>query len=435
MIENFKLELVLNNNYHYYEFDNDKDFYIATEKLLNEGYVIKRHIFLALELEGKEKIILNPRHIDNPNDYENELNKLNPKHEIMMPDFNNSVLNIIAGIRKNFGFNYRNDVDSNLFDKKYDQTIILLLDGLGINVLEKNLPENSNLRTHLYKSASAIFPSTTAAATTSIKSGLTPLETGWTGWHNYIKEIDKDVVLFTGVEYYEKNKTGVSGYNIMPWKPFFHDMNMGRIVEPDFSKKIKLKGILKDSLKTIKNDKIQYVYYTEPDGLMHGFGTYSKECINELNKIDKMVNNYYKKLPQNTLLVVVADHGHIPVNGVDFCDNKMLCDMLERRPGNDTRCLTFKVKEGMKDTFKNLFNLFYGDIYDLYESDELVNRGIFGDTKYQKSERIKDFLADYTAIAKGEYILNTQHDDFVFKSHHAGLTKEEMLIPIIVFKK
>ncbi|UKI50367.1 MAG: hypothetical protein L6U99_02720 [Clostridium sp.] len=37
----------------------------------------------------------------------------------------------------------------------------------------------------------SIYPSTTAAATTAAISGLAPLESGWTGWQNYVKEINQ----------------------------------------------------------------------------------------------------------------------------------------------------------------------------------------------------------------------------------------------------
>ena len=436
MINNYYLKKELKNKYTYYEFSSDIDFYNAVEDLLQRGYVIKRHIFFALELNGDDNLVLSPVHLNNPDDYENELTNLIPHYDVELPNFNDSVLNIISGFRQNYGFEGKYDVDKEIFDKKYKHTVVLLLDGLGVNVLEKNMDENSHLRIHKFKEVHSIFPSTTAAATTSIKTGKTPLETGWTGWHNYYDKIGKDVILFNGTEYYTEERTGVSAFKFNPYKPYFHDFGFGSIIEPDFSKKKnKLKEVLKRSLKTIKNDKTQYVYWSEPDASMHDIGTYEKEIKILLSRIDKQVYNYAKKLPEDTLLIITADHGHIPVNTIHFYANKIIMNMLERKPGNDTRALSFKVKDGLGSEFEKMFNFFYSDIYKLYKSEDAINKGFFGDPNGEISPFIKGFLADYVAFGTSEFILSTKEDDYVFKSHHAGITKEAMFVPIIVFKK
>ena len=78
---------------------------------------------------------------------------------------------------------------------------------------------------------------------------------------------------------------------------FYSDMNnvCGYSIEPDFSrKKHKIDEVLKKSLKTINKsvNTIQYVYYTEPDSIMHEFGPYSKEAKDVLKQIDKKIEKY-----------------------------------------------------------------------------------------------------------------------------------------------
>ena len=70
-----------------------------------------------------------------------------------------------------------------------------------INVLNDNLSINGLFNKNLFTKLNCVFPSTTAASTTSIISGLTPLESGWTGWENYIKEFNRNIVLFSGENY------------------------------------------------------------------------------------------------------------------------------------------------------------------------------------------------------------------------------------------
>ena len=78
--------------------------------------------------------------------------------------------------------------------------VIILLDGLGSRILERALPESAFLRQNLKQTLTTVFPATTAAATSSIRTGLNPVEHGWTGWTAYIQPIDKIITLFLNTE-------------------------------------------------------------------------------------------------------------------------------------------------------------------------------------------------------------------------------------------
>lgn len=73
----------------------------------------------------------------------------------------------------------------NLLAKNYRNVVLLIMDGMGINVLERTLSENAFLRDHVIAEISSVFPPTTTAATTSILTGKTPAEHGWIGWPCY----------------------------------------------------------------------------------------------------------------------------------------------------------------------------------------------------------------------------------------------------------
>src|SRR5690349_21268890 len=51
-----------------------------------------------------------------------------------------------------------------------DHLIFVLVDGMGLNLVQR-LPENSLIRSHLKMDLISVFPSTTAAALTSIATG------------------------------------------------------------------------------------------------------------------------------------------------------------------------------------------------------------------------------------------------------------------------
>ncbi|MDE6047670.1 MAG: hypothetical protein K2F56_03480, partial [Anaeroplasmataceae bacterium] len=142
------------------------------------------------------------------------------------------------------------------------------------------------------------------------------------------------------------------------------------------------------------------------------------------------------KLPKDTLLVISADHGHTNIKNIEFYNCTPLLKMLNRRPSNDSRCITFSVKEEYRTIFPKLFQDLFGYAYDIMPSSEAMHQEFFGKRSEVPHTRVYDFLADYVAVAKKEFCFNYKgEENFEFKSHHAGITADEMLVPVIVFRK
>ena len=120
------------------------------------------------------------------------------------PDFSNSLINITSSIQKHFGFasNFSSlpNLDAILKDSKH--VVLLLLDGMGKNILENNLSSNSFLRRHWLTTLTSVFPPTTVAATTALQSGVLPGESGWIGWQQYFEKVDRNLILFRNTDYY-----------------------------------------------------------------------------------------------------------------------------------------------------------------------------------------------------------------------------------------
>lgn len=407
---------------------NQDEYFKTLSNLMNDGYQVLESKFPYLKLSKENDIV------------ELDLDITRPlKKEIIKPNYDNSLINIIDSIKSNYGKTPKYKIDNNIFDKKYKNTVILILDGMGKNILDefsKRYPNNF-LSKHLYTYLTAIYPSTTACATTSIKSGLLPIETGWSGWANYFKEVDKDLVLFNGTDYYTGQNYNINAYTVLPYKPYFETLNIkGTYVEPDFSlNNHKLEDVLSKCLSNFtKGIQTMYVYDTEPDGMLHKLGTLNDEIYKTLNKYSKQIEKFYKRLPSNTLLLISADHGHIDSTNIKFYLDEYLYSMLTRRPTNDSRCLTFKVKENKKDEFKSYFESIYSNVYDLYSKDEFLDAGFMGQSETMPS-RLSDFLADFVAIAKTDYTFALKEKALEMMSNHAGITGEEMIIPLIVLKK
>lgn len=436
----------ITENFEYCYFAEQKDFFDTVDQMLEEGYEITDTIHLCVELtKGEHKVILSYILIEPIDENIKEtIRQYEKEYKLVYPNFDHCILNTIASIRKQYNGKPYYALDAHMEEifkeKVYKNVIVMLLDGLGENVLENNLEKDSFLKTHHLYTNTAIYPSTTAASTTATLSGLSPLRTGWTGWANYFKEIRRNIVLFTGVDYFTDEPTGFSGYDALPYEPFFADLKVhGTIHQPNFSKHTyQFKKILKHSLKAIKKKKqnVQYVYYTQPDGLMHEFGTYDACVVEMLKRIDLDLEWYSKKLPKDTLLIISADHGHTNVKPIDIYLCKTIQKMLNRAPANDSRCITFSVKKEYRKEFPILFKALFGYAYDILPSSEAMRLEYFGKKDEQAHTRVYDFLADYVAVAKNEYYFNYKGaDNMLFKSHHAGITTDEMLVPVIVYRK
>ena len=64
--------------------------------------------------------------------------------DILMPDYNHSILNLITSILKNYGietkYNSLEKIDK-LLKRKYKNVVLVILDGMGENILENISPD------------------------------------------------------------------------------------------------------------------------------------------------------------------------------------------------------------------------------------------------------------------------------------------------------
>lgn len=366
-------------------------------------------------------------------------------NKIIKPDYTNSIIQVTGSINKNFNqeFNTSNKLLDKIMEKKYNHVILMLLDGLGSKIIDKNLDDNSFLKSNKITDLISIYPSTTACATISTLSGKEPIETGWIGWENYFKEINKNVVLFKNTDYITNEKLDFDCMEKLPYQnffdnyPFYHD-----VVFPDFgpnpSKNFEEFLNNTKNLNKKENKSFLYDYWTEPDMTLHEYGTNHKKTKSLIKKMDKMLIKFTNDLEKDTILIIVADHGHIDVEPIILKKDKILYSYLERMPSNEGRCCTFKVKEDKKVDFETYFKKHYQDNFILFTKEEFLNSKMLGNNLTKINPYLDDFLGDYIACATGKYYfdyVNEEKDDLIMKSHHAGLTIDEMLIPLIVYKK
>lgn len=367
---------------------------------------------------------------------------------IVKNNYSECLTNLACSIRKYFGLDYKHNtlcyIDSLLEEYKPKNVVTILCDGMGSNILDRTLSNESFFIRNRLKSITTVFPATTVAATTSMMTGLNPVESGMLGWDMYFKDIDKTITTFFGsekgdfdyrplkeaIDFKDKhmktksimdeiNENGVyKGYTLFPFgsDPYSDLDDMLRIIEDKCSEEGK---------------KYIYAYDTEPDSTMHEIGCdseASKKLIIELNaKVEQLCERL-----DDTIVFVVADHGHKNVVNIDLKEYPDVINCLVRNTSLEPRAVNFFVKDDKKEEFRELFERYFSADFDLYAKAEVISSKLFGDG--EENEIFQDSLGDYLAIAKTDKTLLYIGSE-VLKSHHAGYTDDELYVPLIVVNK
>ena len=328
----------------------------------------------------------------------------------------------------------------------HKKVVVMLFDGMGQNIIKMHLKEDSFMRQHFLCTINSTFPPTTTAATTAFLTGKYPIETGWMAWAQYFEKYQKNIILFKNVDY--NNEQKVEPENIahieLPIKTILELIKEKNQDVPVFD--VKRWPIDEDGPKSLKdferriNKSIKdidqclgYFYFDSPDREMHQYGINAFRIHRYVKRINRMIERLADKNP-DTIFFAFADHGHINVKYLDICEHNDLYSLIKSPVSFEKRTPTFFVKEDKKEEFKNLFNKYYGNHFLLMSKEEVLESRIFGEGII--NFKAIPFIGDYVATSKDEYCLFASKEmarmDY-FKGHHAGNTKEEMLIDITAY--
>lgn len=145
------------------------------------------------------------------------------------PDYTRCPVNVISSIMKFYRINSAYPtlpvLDKEL-DKFYKNVVLVVLDGMGTAMMEKNLPASNFLRKYQVDNLTSVFPSTTASAMTSYYTGVSPNEHAWLGWSLFLKEFCRTVDVFTNLDSYTKTPVStLSAANfLMPYETIYQEI-------------------------------------------------------------------------------------------------------------------------------------------------------------------------------------------------------------------
>ena len=362
-------------------------------------------------------------------------------------NYNECLTNLACSIRKYFGLDYKHNtldyIDKILEEYNPKNVVTILCDGMGSNIMDRMLDKNSFLVKNRIKNITTVFPATTVAATTSITTGLNPVESGMLGWDMYYKDIDKIITVFNNTE------KGDPDLNVLQEAIDYNKKHMIRkTINEEINEKTNNEGYVltpfgKDKYLTLddmfnsieklckkETKKYIYAYDKDPDHTMHEIGCDKKEIKNIINDLNNRIEKISKRL-QDTIIFVVADHGHINVDNIFLHDYPDVENCLLRNTSLEPRAVNFFIKPNKKEEFVKLFNKYFGSDFDLYKMEDVIQSKLFGDG--EENEIFRDSLGDFLAIGKTNKTILCE-GSVALKSQHAGYTDDEIYVPLIVIK-
>ena len=365
---------------------------------------------------------------------------------IVIPDYQNCLMNISTSILRHYGvdtpFATLGILDKELA-KGYRNVVVILIDAMGSEILKKHPEQTEYLLANQKDILTTVFPSTTVSATTSMLTGRPPIINGWIGWLQFIKEEERSVIFFLNKDFYDD--THEFNYNVSEkYAPITKIYELIENNSPDVSaveifpefktpEHKTFKDICDSILRTTqaKGKHFVYAYWDKVDTYLHKYGTTSDIVRDHLDEIDKDMRSLIENLGDDTLVIVTADHGQIDIEEIELWNYPDIIDTFEHKPSIEARATAFFIKEGMKDQFEKEFNKHFNEYFILYKSEDFLKTKYLGEAK--EHHKLKEFLGDYFSVAVDKYSFKLVDSKRSFKAQHAGLTKDEMLTPMIMF--
>lgn len=405
---------------------------------------------------------------------------LSKQNEYIYPRYGGeSLLNVPSTILSLFGLPpIKKTLPGNYFQNALnaEKIILLLVDGLGDNLFRKEALKFTFFKNiadmGFYRPITTVFPSTTAAAITTLNSGLSPLEHGLPEWFVYFEELDcviqtlpfvpvvsadlkkmvspPEGLLFDQKTIYETLKEeNISSF------VFLHEFYSGPYNKATtkgatvvtYKTPLELIAKLKKTIQEVPGKIYCFVYFAEIDSAEHTYGPQSAEVVAELSIISSILQNEFvekieTKLAEKVAILLTADHGQVPVNPkktiyldkvAGFVKNLKVSPQGNMIPPSGSardvfvHAKTNKIESQFKLLTENLKRR-----AQVLKMEDVVNQGLFGTGKMHPKflSRVGNILIlpnDYNTV----WYRFTPDTKFNLLGYHGGLSREEMMIPFI----
>ena len=387
------------------------------------------------------------------------LKKYLEDNNLILPDYSNlNIVELMRFLYSKHGVDVKCNNEnrfSNLINLK-KHTVFILIDGMGSNLINL-LPDDSVLKQHKVEDMITVCPSSTGCVLTSVATATYPSEHGIIGWYNYNREYNVDYypLLFTDRDGNDLNEKGINAHDIFKIDSKLNKLNVKTkvlyseyIYDSVYSNYAASSSIRKsysdldDAFKKLKSiisedeRSFTYLYILYIDDLEHDYGYDSKIVMDKLIEIDNLLNDVINI--KDTTIIITADHGqtNVDINKDIIMDFNEYDKYFYAKPGIDFGMSTYYVKKDKINEFETKFYNDYKNKMYLFQTDEFLKNKVFGPNKY--NDYLKSNLGEYISLCESDsQFINSDDIESYYKKtkgNHSGLSKDEMIIPLIVIE-
>ncbi|MPY93658.1 MAG: PglZ domain-containing protein [Acidimicrobiia bacterium] len=325
-------------------------------------------------------------------------------------------------------------------EARAERTVLLLLDGLGWDQLCDRRSLAPCMSSMQGGPILTIAPSTTAAALTSVTTGLPPGEHGIVGYRMLVEHEVLNVLRWS-TPAGDARRRLVPG-ELQPELPFEGQrppvVTRAEFVDTGFTHAhlagVRFKGYrVTSSLVTQVVELVEagepfvYAYYEGVDKVAHEYGL-GRFYDAELAAADRIVSDLLDQLPAGTALVVTADHGQLETGEMVEPHPSVLAHTaiqsgegrfrwLHARPGRAAALLEAAIEHHSGHAW-------------VRTRDDVVKEGWFGP---RVTDAAASRLGDVALVAQGDIAFHDPADSGPFRlvGRHGSLTSAEMRVPLL----
>ena len=338
---------------------------------------------------------------------------------------------------------------------------VVVADGLGRNLLKQKSAHTPFLRSVLQAGQGDVpvwldsaFPSTTAAALSSLGTGLPPGQHGMVGYDVLDPVQDKVVNLLGNWD---------AGVDPFTWQP--HPTVMERaaghvdvttISLPQFADSPMTRAALRGGrfvsgttshARTAaaaeamagKGPALMYFYLNELDKAGHRYGCQSEQWEHQIEELDATVKRLSTSLPAGTTILLTADHGMLDIpeqHRIDYAAEPALVEGVRHTAG-EPRMVHLYLEEAAgtpgRERLLAAWRNRFGNRIWAFTREEAVAAGLFGAVRIGVEGRIGDVMI---AARESLALYDTRRSRptaMEVVGQHGSLTKAEREVPLLCF--
>ena len=322
------------------------------------------------------------------------------------------------------------------------RAVLLVVDGLGWQAFAEHASAMPVLSRLQGRAITTVAPSTTSAGLTSIATGCAPGDHGLLGYRIRVGGQILNVLSWSN-----GSRTPPDPEDTQRQRPF-GGRALPVVTKSEFAKTgftaAHLRGgaftgwrttstLVEHCRRLVAGDQhLIYAYYDGLDKVAHEHGIIDGYYTAELTAVDRLVDDLLDALPDDTALVVTADHGQVQVGPGGAVALDAVGGLLGAMAG-EGRFRSLWARPGASAELRAATTEHYGDLAWVFTRDQLFDEGWFAAPGSAISSTLRSRVGDIVLAARAPVIFvdPSQRHEHLMQSQHGSLTAAEMQVPLL----